>query len=486
MIENVPFSDLILPLRRPEYAPSPETFLTSIAWTMFELPSISDSESVLFRRKEKESARLGEKHRYTYSELLERKSEFKAALSAAGLRVDGAGGRIDSDFIDALLNGLSGTTSVSSSFISAVPVVPGTALLQTVRGMKGKDKDTKFAGMLEDLFVLGSEGHQTNGSFAEMWLKSLDSRLQSYPLLGAIDEALDTVFGPRVRRPVTANQKPPWLLFQELPELRSRSPFSWFHEAWINLNSPDWVAALPPRVWTDWAAALCRTAFGMTYLWEAAWFNRISALIIDDTAHVNELEQLSVGNLLHWLPETATKELRDSSRQIGRPIRRGGELREVIQDFIQASGGSNIDVLEGLEKAKSDSRLKQRLSEIRLKPKAGRAYKDTVEAVSYSLQTRSGSGTNADFYGVLRSQGTKGVWEVSPGTEWLACMVSLTAQKPGIGLNLGLTMNQLSRIGITVNTPQVTALLERAGLARGSDDADLGLFVQTAFDMRNS
>lgn len=486
MIENAPFSDLILPLRRPEYAPSPETFLTSIAWSLFELPKISDRESVLYRKKEKESSKFGEKHRYTYVELLERKDEFKAALTASGVKVDGTGGRIDSDFIEALLNGLSGTTSVSSSFVSAVPVVPGTALLQTVRGMKGKEKDTKFAGMLEDLFVMGSDQKQGESSFAEMWLASLDSRLNSYPLLGAIDEALDSVFGPRTRRAPAQNERQSWALFDNLPELRARSPFAWFHEAWLNLNSPEWVAALPPRVWTDWAAALCRTAFGMSYLWEAAWFNRVAALIIDETSGTEDIKQLSVGNLLQWFPETATKELRDSSRQIGRPIRRGGELREVIRDFIQSNGGDAIDIFEGLEKAKSDSKLKQRLVDIRQKPKSGRAYKDTVEAVSYSLQTRTGVGANADFYGVLRSQGVKGEWEVSPGTEWLACIVSLTAEKPGVGLNLGLTMSQLSRIGITVNTPQVTALLERAGLARGSDDADLGLFVQTAFDVRNS
>jgi hypothetical protein len=485
LINNVPFNDLIPPLRRPEYAPSPETFLTSVAWSLFDLPSISASESVLYRRKEKEASSGAGNHRYTHSELLEKKVELKKVLSASGIKVDGNGGRIDSDFIEALLNGLSGTASVSSSYVSAVPIVPATALLQTVRGMKGKANDTKFAGMLEDLYVLGSGEAIQSGSFAEMWLNSAESRLINYPLLGAIDSALDSVFGPRTRKTLVVEPQIGWTLLNSIPDLKARSPFAWFSDAWSNLNSSDWVSALPPRVWTDWAASVSRTGFGMSYLWEAAWFNRVSMLILDDSADASDLQNLTVGDLLQWFPETATQELRDCGRQIGRPIRRGGELRQVLQDFIESSNGERIDVIEGLERAKADTNLKKRLSEIRQKPKGGKAFKDTVEAVSYSLQTRSGLGANADFYGVLRSQGKRGSWEVAPGTEWLASIVSLTAKKPGVGLNLGLVMNQLSRIGISVNTPQVVSLLERAGLARGSDDADLGLFVQTAFDQRN-
>jgi hypothetical protein len=446
------------------------------------LPGISPSERVLFRQKEKESPKLGKAPRYTYSELLGRSGDLKAALMAAGIQVEGGNGRVESDFVHALLNGLSGTTSVSSSFISAVPIVPSAALLQTVRGMKGKDSDTKFAAMLEDIFVFGAIDKGPSSQFAELWLGSLETRTANYPLLGAIDHAIDAIIGPRVRRAARSEKVASWELLDALPDLKRNSPFSWFHSSWTNLNSVDWVASLPPRVWTDWAASLMRTAFGMTYLWEAAWVNKVASLIIDESSRPQDIETLSVGGLLQWSPDSATQELRAVGRQIGRPLRRAGELKKILEDFIQASGGNSLDLLSGLERAKADGNLKSRISAVKLKPKGGKAFKDTVEAVSYSLQTRSGSGSNADFYGVLKSQGKRGSWEVSPGTEWLACVVSLIATKPGVGLNLGQVMKQLSNIGVTANTPQVISLLERAGLARGSDDADLGLFVQTAFD----
>jgi hypothetical protein len=484
MITQIGFGNLIPELRRPEYAPSPETFLTSIAWSMFDLPSVSSTERVLFRQKERESSKVGKTHRFMYAELLNRSAEFKVALKDAGIQLGGPAERVDADLVQGILNGLSGTSSLSSSFISAVPIVPSSALLQTVRGMKGKDTDTNFAGMLETIFLFGAMDAGSSPRLAELWLRSLESRLIDYPLLGAIDQAIDSLVGPRVKKPLRESPIQSWKLLDALPELKRNSPFAWLHSSWINLNSTDWVDALPPRVWTDWAATLLRTSFGMTYLWEAAWVNRVATLILDDSSAAADIAGVSIGGLLHWSPSSATQELRDAGRYIGRPLRRSGELRKIIEDYVQTSGGDSLDVVSGLERAKRDRNLKSRLAQVRLKPKAGKAYKDTVEAVSYSLQTRGGSGANADFYGVLNSFGRRGAWEVSPGTEWLACVASLIAAKPGLSLNLGQVMNQLSNIGISVNTPQVISLLERAGLARGSDDADLGLSVQTAFNQR--
>ena len=70
---------------------------------------------------------------------------------------------------------------------------------------------------------------------------------------------------------------------------------------------------------------------------------------------------------------------------------------------------------------------------------------------------------------------------VAPTTEWMAVLASLSSSQPHSTISLGELMNNLRTLGLRPAVKEVVALLENAGLARGSDDADLGLKIETAY-----
>ena len=89
----------------------------------------------------------------------------------------------------------------------------------------------------------------------------------------------------------------------------------------------------------------------------------------------------------------------------------------------------------------------------------------------YALASRSDSGPQADFYGMLRNAGTR-YSVVEPGRRWTALIAGLASGMPSGRCTVGDVRLQLASLGLRPELGELIALLEDAGLARGSADAD--------------
>jgi len=101
------------------------------------------------------------------------------------------------------------------------------------------------------------------------------------------------------------------------------------------------------------------------------------------------------------------------------------------------------------------------------------------EATKYALLARGTSDQNPDYYGVLHANGR--YLTVDPGTEWVAVVASLACEVPGGATDVGTVLDSLEKLGMRPELSDLVALLERAGMARGSADADRGVMVESAF-----
>jgi hypothetical protein len=101
------------------------------------------------------------------------------------------------------------------------------------------------------------------------------------------------------------------------------------------------------------------------------------------------------------------------------------------------------------------------------------------EAVRYALMVRPETGPFKDHYGLLRARGRYLV--IDPGTEWVTVMASLSCPSPGTQTDVASLMTSLAELGLRPELGDLIRLLERAGLAHGSADADQGVVVQSAF-----
>src|SRR5690606_210126 len=105
----------------------------------------------------------------------------------------------------------------------------------------------------------------------------------------------------------------------------------------------------------------------------------------------------------------------------------------------------------------------------------GNAGTNVWEAIRYALKTREHSGRFADHFGLLEQRGR---WLfISPGAEWIVVIASLAAGGPGGVTDAKTVMTKLHQMGLRPELRDLVILLEAAGLARGSADADFGLEV---------
>ena len=105
---------------------------------------------------------------------------------------------------------------------------------------------------------------------------------------------------------------------------------------------------------------------------------------------------------------------------------------------------------------------------------------NTYETIRYALLCRDPFGKNADYYGLMRKRGTR-YTVVSPSTEWLVVIASLAAAMPGDEVHLEDVIQALDRMGLKPDYTTLINEVERAGLGRGSHDADEAISIATAF-----
>lgn len=467
-------SHMILPLPRPQYIAVPEALTTALAWRVFTVPVPEKSDglatALLFRKGKREDTKT-----LHYVESDPTHDPRKLERLASALDDEGVISEEHQTLLArALMSSLAGVRAEKGSSQAAVPITQSLALMQNMRGMQGAKNPPDVGLILERLFALDADGTLNGTTVAGRWNDALTCRLGLDPFSTAIDRAVSV--GIHLEEPDTNTQGdgvlPDWWR-APLPN----TPFSWFRETWFRLTDEAWVSALPARVWVDWASTVLRLALGMGYLWEAAWYETLARTILrGDPATFDEVRQ-SVPPVIPWKSRQVHMSVRDLASPIGWRVRRSVQVRSLIDQWIKEHEAQSLTFQAAVAAMGRDDAFASDLEEAL--GSRQRANDNLWEAVKYALKIRDTSGPYADHYGLVRSRG-RYLW-VEPGTEWTAVVASLCCDHPDSTTDLASVLASLGQLGLRPELADVVALLEDAGLARGSADADQGVVVQSAF-----
>lgn len=463
--------DVVLKMNRPQYVSVPEGFISSLAWATHAWDAEKNIGKklglVYIQRKEKTSPY------FLVRETIPRGSkreEFGTTLREMGLGHEDVG---DVLLSDAVTNSVTGIQAEKSTLQAASPVTAGFALLQNVRGVQGAANPPQVAAILETIYAYGSDPAVAgnNAGVATRWLAAVDTRCESDALLCAMDAAVKSqLLGEGLCRIEAASYSAQTSL--------ENTPFSWFARSWNRLTSKEWVEALPARVWTDWATTLLRLAMGLGFLWEAAWNEMLARKVLSGSSFTWDQAMKSVPVILPWPSTRASTSVRDVASVVSWRVHKGGAIRKVLDEwFTKNEGDPNQDFESGFKSMQANEWLRDNLTSA-----LGSQQKSSVntwEAIKYGLLTRDIAGPFADYYGLLRVSGR--YLTVEPGTEWIAVVASLACEHPGGQSNVGSLMGDLHEMGLDPEVSDLVELLERAGLARGSADADQGVLIQSAY-----
>ena len=471
---------LILPLPRPEYPSAPELLLSSLAWRAYRLSGLDDHDgkpvALAYRRDtQRQSRTLAFRATEPAGEQI---VDWEASLRSAGIDWPDEAARVVGPCV---AESIAGIRAAKAKGQAAIPMTPHLAMLQNARGLTGKRNPANYGQIIEQLHALGGNH---GASASSKWLSATRMRLESDPLLAAIDKAAADLL------PAPIAQRDPEAVAAPL-SMSGDTPFGWFVDAWDKLTSPAWVEALPARRWSDWATAAIRLAVGMGFLWEASWYESLARLIVGPEAEIEALrddgepwERLVRGRLrelLPWQSDAESVSVRDVAPVVKERIRRGGAARTVLANRLPDTPSADYwdDVLGLARDEDAKSELQWAMS-----PRSGHSP-NTTEAVRYVLMTREESGSHADHYGMLVGRANNRYLLVQPATELLAMLASLAASGPlasGNGAtSLGAISDQLRRLGLQPSLGTLVAHLERTGLTRGSADADQAVVVSAAY-----
>ncbi|WP_413248747.1 hypothetical protein [Sinomonas flava] len=487
---NEPSARLLrLPFKRPEYFSVPELLISSLAHRahhrLADSPPIghgpdtirpTKSVGYMYRADPRQTSALEVRTTFPqHAELTALGDELKRR----GLESDGPGSML----AEAVARSVLGIRLDKTGFQPASPLTPALALLQDPRGVLVKAGPPDFADILESMFAVGASDDGQD-SVTARWMSAADRRLEVDPILRGIDASIDVAVLH------SAYERRDDLLGLGHEEARvwagqfSGTPYSWFNRAWAKLTSDAWVDALPARVWVDWATTVLRLTMGLGFLWEASWYENLARAVIDRAVPSTFRELASgVDEPLPWRSRRAAIGTRDVASHIKHRISRGEKARNNLIEWIdeyEKDGHdlSRMTATEFLRRVADEARPREVLS--RGMNSSVVAGKTVHETVKYGLQARQSSGEFADYYGILRSHGRRWVL-VDPGTEWISVVASLTCPGPSESCTVGDVLTDLTALGMRPEIRDLVELLERAGLARGSADADNAVVVESAF-----
>jgi hypothetical protein len=465
---------VILPLPRPQYVPVPEALISSLAWRLFRV-ELSEGAGgrpigLMYRPSSRASRSRTLDNRQTLPEG-QALQKFADVLKNNHLRVEGEA----LDLALAVLNSVGGVRIEKSGSQPASPLTPGFALLQNMRGLQGTRNPPDLAEILETLFSLGLGTGEMSSGVAKTWLSATEHRMSVDPLLRVLDSAVDeSVLGsPRQLRDEQASSRA-----SAWKGALTDSPFSWFVETWLRLTSQEWVEALPARVWVDWASTILRLALGLGFLWESAWYESLARRIIGDGPLSWSDVREGMDAVVPWKSSRAGAVALDIAPQLSWRVFRGDQLRGLFTKWL-TENSTGDDFQLALAAMRDDAEFSSKLVDALGSNVSTPAGKNLWEAIKYALKTRDSTGEFADYYGLLRTSGR--YLTVEPGTEWIAVVASLASGKPGSTTDVGTVLLSLQRMGIRPELRDLIDLLEKAGIARGSADADQGVLVQSAF-----
>lgn len=465
---------IILTMNRPQYVSVPEAFISSLAWKAFQdrgaetSPAITNRPvALMFKVKKSGSTVLDLRETSPSGEQL---SMYGAGLIDAGLAstLDEPG-----DLAQAVLDSVAGVQAEKSANQAASPITPGFALLQDMRGVQRTKNPPDLAEILEVMYAHGIDSETDALGVAGLWLSAAKQRCAIDPFLAALDEAT-------MRELVSERVAP-----VDEENLRARvgrvhlaeTPFQWFALAWQRLTSPEWVGALPARVWVDWATTVLRLALGQGFLWEAAWYDALARAVVGEKRLTFDEMLASVPDPLPWMSSRASTAVSDVAPLLSWRVHRASLIRGHLVAWLQEPGRGDRDFDVAIQMMCDDTELKSDL--VAALNSREKSAPNTWEAIRYSLMSRDAGGQHTDYYGLLRSHGR--YLTVDPGTEWMAVVASLACDGPGKPTDVATLVKSLASLGLRPEVGDLISLLERAGLARGSADADQGVIIQSAF-----
>lgn len=463
--------DIILEINRPQYVSVPEGFISSLAWSVHEWDRPQESSKplgLIYKRTAKSEKKSPNFELLETAPSGEQFASFGLALKDEGLGYEAMSTQLISE---AVVNSVTGVQAEKSTLQAASPITPGFALLQNMRGIQGAKNPPDLAGILEAIYAYGKEpSDAVTDGVAEHWYRAASRRCSQDPLLRAMDSAVrHKLLGHNLRAitPETPNA----------PICIPNSPFTWFARTWEKLTSDEWVEAMPARVWTDWATTVLRLGLGMGFLWEATWYESLARRILSNESFARDEAIAQMPQTLPWQSQRASQSVRDVASILLWRVHRGGGIRKVLTEWLDERGDLDEEFETALSGMRTDDKLLNDLTSV-----IGGQHKTSVntwEAIKYALMTRDVAGPFADYYGLLKSSGR--YLTVDPGTEWIAVVASLSCDKPRGSANVGELMSNLNELGMQPELADIVGLLERAGLARGSADADQGVQIQSAF-----
>lgn len=456
-------SSLIINLIRPQYAPNSEVLVSSLVNGVLA-PESSAPKGLRFLNRDPESVK-----EVTGPVTSEQKAVMAAGLQARGVQT----GDTDSvELVEAIVRAVTGVASAKGTSLPVSPMTEHLALMQDLRGVLGTSNPPNLGRALETMFRLGAPaGLDPENSMASLWLSASRTRKAKEPLL----EVIDQVFAESHRCGPFHKRQGDWQVQSDWDGRFPESPFGWLHASWTALMDPRWVDRLPTRVWTDWATAVLRTALGFGYLAEMRWYELLGRCLLSEDS-VDELPTLRGEQLLPWPAARLPVQSRNVKSEIKQLVNRGTGVLAVLREWEVEPRCSGLQELEALRQ-REEVRAAIRVALGGTNPPS--FAKNTYETVIYALQQRGG-GSGVDYYGLLKSHGTR-YSVVDPGTEWIAVLASLACDLDTRETNVGTVMKSLGRLGMSPELQELVKVLEAAGMAQGSADADHGVRVRSAF-----
>jgi hypothetical protein len=489
-----------LPLNRPEYVVNPELFQVALAWECINLASRPSESSTVtdayaYSREGSDPKSLEIKRTAPIGSHVGLDSErrfYEGIAEELGISFDE--GRIVGQ---AVANSLGGIKPPRAKAQSALPITLETSMLQDLRGISGKMNPSNLGRNIDMMYWLGGGGKYPSAS-AAWW--SVVEDAETHFATGWIARVAREFFLPKEVEFLLASARvnvvndssshvatPVWLASSQ-----TGTPFSWFAASWDTLCDKSWHGALPVRRWSDWASCVLRTVIGLGFLWEMHFYSRLVNGLLDrdlDAHAVVEACLSTSTGLLFW-DEGLGLTSRDIASYLKRLVQQGTSAMNAVQVFIEDNGerlspaefsGEDNGLAKWVEKAREalDEDQRKKLS-VSLRDVRSSGWRNTEETIRYALLCRDPYGRNADYYGLLRKRGSR-YTIVAPSSEWLVVVASLAAGKPGGEIHLEQLIRSLHSLGLKPDYQTLIGEVERAGLGRGSHDADEAISVIAGF-----
>ena len=487
-------------LHRPQYPPTPDVLQSALGWSFFDAASTDTARGFIYDRQsstQPKRVRVAS----TRPDLPDNRI-WISALHVQGLLTEG--GPVDGVMARAAAESLIGVEPLKGTGITAAPLGLSASLLQDPSGAMGVANPPNFAALINQLFLLGSRPAKRPAVPAklasELWYEAITKIANGNRLLRSIDAALfqaviksnlDTgalvEWPPRNRAPnkLSLPESPPdWWTGEDFA--CSETPFGWFADSWKKLCSEEWIQALPPRRWTDWASCLVRQALAFCFLWEAHFFTNLARYIVLDESEPPESVAARITfppiGLVPWVTAGSIAAL-DVKPGMRNMLRIGHACRAALwkwqETTPQPSDSTLVSMLRHARRRATKALRRQLLDALDGSAQAG-GLRNLVETVEYSLLCRRDTGRSADFYGFTKTVSRR-FTHVAPSPEWIVVMSSVAARGPGLDCSLADVLASLRRLGLQPRIDTLVRELERAGLCASAPDGDEGILVSPAF-----